>query len=83
MGSIRVKKQGEGLRRVLWRRDRLIPSHRSEGNREGAIGSQRRIRNQRGARRESWRAAKGSVRVRSRKRDSVEREETGTTRAES
>ena len=63
MGSIRVKKQGERLRRVLGRRDRLIPSHRPEGNREGAIGSQRLILDQRGARRESWRAAKGSVRV--------------------
>jgi len=63
MGSIRVKEQGERLRRVLWRRDRLIPSPRSEGNHEGAIGSQQRILDQRRARRESWRATKGSIRV--------------------
>jgi len=63
MGSVRVKKQGERLRRVLWRQDRLIPSPRPEGSHEGAIRSQPRVLDQRGAMRESWRATAGSVRV--------------------
>ena len=83
MGSIRVKKREERLRRVLWRRDRLTPSPGPKESHEGAIKSQRRVLDQRGAMRESWRATTGSAELRSRKRDSVGREEPGKTHAES